>query len=154
MSQKHTPGRVCDACEGFCLEPVSSVSAGVELSLRIGQHVKHRDFNGRRVTGIVTGLSIDSEGSMKADIALDAPIVIAAGEGRPLDLWRQCVPAHELTPFDDRDELIDDLLHALQAEQEWRQRDTDGAIDPEWDYESMVGDLRRAAISKATGAAS
>lgn len=46
-----------------------------------------------------------------------------------------------------------DLLEALQAEQEWRARDEVGAIDPEWDYERMVGDKRRAAIAKATGVA-
>lgn len=34
-------------------------TAGVELSLRIGQRVRHRDYNGRRVTGIVNGLSIE-----------------------------------------------------------------------------------------------
>lgn len=44
-----------------------------------------------------------------------------------------------------------DLLEALQAEEEWRARDLSGAIDPEWDYETMVGAKRRAAIAKATG---
>jgi hypothetical protein len=42
-----------------------------------------------------------------------------------------------------------ELLEALQAEQEWREREADGALDPEWDYERMVGDKRRAAIAKA-----
>ena len=46
-----------------------------------------------------------------------------------------------------------DLLEALHAEEEWRARERDGALDPEWDYERMVGDKRRAAIAKATGAA-
>ena len=44
-----------------------------------------------------------------------------------------------------------DLLEALRAEEEWRAREKDGAIDPEWDYETMVGAKRRAAIAKATG---
>lgn len=44
-----------------------------------------------------------------------------------------------------------DLLAALQAEEEWRAREADGAIDPEWDYESMVGAKRRAAIARALG---
>ena len=44
-----------------------------------------------------------------------------------------------------------ELLVALQAEHEWRERDEAGAIDPEWDYETMVGSKRRAAIAKATG---
>lgn len=43
-----------------------------------------------------------------------------------------------------------ELLEALQAEQEWRDRERDGALDPEWDYELMVGAKRRAAIAKAT----
>jgi len=46
-----------------------------------------------------------------------------------------------------------DMLAALQAEEEWRRRDEDGALDPEWDYEEMVGRKRRAAIAKATGSA-
>lgn len=46
-----------------------------------------------------------------------------------------------------------ELLGALRAEQEWREREAAGAIDPEWDYEVMVGAKRRAAIAKATGAA-
>lgn len=45
-----------------------------------------------------------------------------------------------------------DLLDALLAEQEWRAREADGEIDPEWNYERMVGDKRRAAIAKAEGA--
>ncbi len=44
-----------------------------------------------------------------------------------------------------------ELLAALEAEQEWRDREAAGAIDPDWDYERMVGDKRRAAIAKATG---
>lgn len=46
-----------------------------------------------------------------------------------------------------------DLLAALQAEEEWRARDAAGALDPEWNYEVMVGAKRRAAIAKATGGA-
>ena len=42
------------------------------------------------------------------------------------------------------------LLEALLAEQEWRERERDGAIDPEWDYEGMVGAKRRAALDSAT----
>lgn len=45
------------------------------------------------------------------------------------------------------------LLEALLAEQEWRAREDSGEIDPEWDYEHMVGDKRRTAIAKATGPA-
>ena len=45
------------------------------------------------------------------------------------------------------------LLDALQAEEEWRAREAAGAIDPEWDYEVMVGNKRRAAIARAVRAA-
>jgi len=92
-----------------------NAQTGIAINLTIGQHVRHRDYKGRRVTGTVKGLSIDSEGSFQADITLDAPIVIEAGEGRPLDIWRQCVPVHELAPFDARDEVIADLRAALRA---------------------------------------
>ena len=46
-----------------------------------------------------------------------------------------------------------ELLAALEAEQEWRGREAVGELDPEWDYEVMVGAKRRAAIAKATGGA-
>ncbi len=42
-----------------------------------------------------------------------------------------------------------DLLEALIAEQEWRDREAAGALDPEWDYEILVGAKRRAAIAAA-----
>lgn len=44
-----------------------------------------------------------------------------------------------------------ELLEALEAEHEWREREEAGALDPDWDYEVMVGNKRRAAIAKATG---
>ena len=44
-----------------------------------------------------------------------------------------------------------DLLAALLAEHEWREREEDGALDPEHSYEELVGKKRRAALSKATG---
>lgn len=47
-----------------------------------------------------------------------------------------------------------ELLVALQAEQEWRERDEAGALDPEWDYELMVGDKRRRAITNSERVAS
>lgn len=42
------------------------------------------------------------------------------------------------------------LLEALQKEEEWRAREAAGELDPEWDYEQMVGQYRRAAIAAAT----
>lgn len=47
--------------------------------------------------------------------------------------------------------LNKDLLEALEAEEEWRGREAAGALDPEWDYETMVAAKRRAAIAKAKG---
>lgn len=110
----HTPGRICDACEGFCLQ--GRVDAGIEMSLRIGQHVRNRDHLGARFTGRVRGLSIDIERVLQADIVLDAPIVIPARDAgdRDISIWHQHVPAHELTPFDERDELLAEALVALR----------------------------------------
>lgn len=129
--------------------------SGVEISLHIGQRVRHRDHRGQRVTGVVNGISVDSDRLLQADLVLDAPIVIPAlsPEDREISIWRQHVPAHELAPFDDRDELIADLLAALEAEQEWQARDAVGEIEPDWDYERMVGDKRRSAIARARGCA-
>lgn len=44
--------------------------------------------------------------------------------------------------------LAEELLAALQAEEEWRAREAAGALDDEWDYETLVGNKRRAALSK------
>ena len=38
---------------------------------------------------------------------------------------------------------------AIEAEMEWQARARDGAIDPEWNYETMVGNKRRAALALA-----
>lgn len=43
------------------------------------------------------------------------------------------------------------LVDALKAEQEWRDREEAGALDPEWDYEMLVGDKRRSALAAAEG---
>ena len=90
--------------------------AALEISLRIGQRVRHQDYQGKRVTGIVRGLSVDSEDVLHADIALDEPIVIPAlnEDDHDLPIYRQHVPAHELAPFDEREELIARLLDAAQ----------------------------------------
>jgi hypothetical protein len=112
------------------------------MSFRIGQRLRHRDYyRGKRVTGVVQGLSIDGQRLM-VDIALDAPIVIPAGDGhRAIDIHRQHVPAHELTPFDERDELIAELVAALRSVVSVADRETDEFI------------RARAAIARAEAAA-
>lgn len=127
--------------------------AGLAIALHLGQRVRHQDFKGRRVTGVIRGLSIDMENTLQAEVVLDEAIVFAPlhqGD-REVRIHRQCVPAHELAPFDEREELIAALLWALRAEDEWRRREAAGALDPEWDYEGMVGDWRRAALAMAGG---
>jgi len=114
--------------------------AGSALALTIGQHVRHRDYKGRRVTGTVLSLGIEDQGVM-ATIGLDEPIVIPPSEpgDRPLDIYRQHVPAHELAPFDARDELIAEMLAALRA------------VVRVADRATIEFDAARAAIAKAAG---
>lgn len=94
-----------------------SVVASAQISLRIGQHVRHRDHLGKRVTGRVRGLTIEGDDdTLKAHFVLDEPIVIPAADGyAQFDIWHQTVPAHELTPFDERDEQVSEMLDALKA---------------------------------------
>lgn len=155
---KHTPGRQCDECEGPCLQSVERVrNASAVQSLHIGQHVRHHDHKGTRVTGVVCGLMLDEGGQLVADIVLDAPIIIPARGGfSETRIHRQHLPAHELAPFDDRDELISELLAVARkceqrlAAQKWV---TDGpreALGPE---AVLLVDLR-AVIAKAAESAS
>lgn len=122
-------------------------NAGVEMSVRIGQRVRHQDYQGQRVTGVVRGLSVDDERALMADIALDAPIVIPAKspDDREICIWNQHVPAHELAPFDDRDELIAELRLACE-----------GLLSIAETGVTSLGAVRaaRAAIAKVTGSAS
>lgn len=100
------------------LKPLTAkaADASVEMSFRIGQHVRHRDYKGQRVTGVVRGLSVDSEQGLLVDIVLDAPIVIPAGDGfAAISIYHQHAQAHEFAPFDERDELIAEMLAALQG---------------------------------------
>ena len=119
-------------------------AAGVELSLRIGQRVRHRDYQGRRVTGVVHGLSVETDRGLVASVVLDEPIVIpprAEGD-REIRINWQTDTAHEFTPFDDRDELIEQMLAALRGVLRVADRATDEF------------DAARAAIAKATGVTS
>lgn len=126
------------------------VDAGVEMSFRIGQRVRHQDYKGQRVTGVVRGLSIESERGLIVDIALDAPIVIPAGHGyAAISLYTQHAPAHEFSPFDERDELVAEMLEALQPFAAHNSSDETITITV------RTADVARAraAIAKATGAA-
>lgn len=137
MAEKHTQGPL----------------ASLEISLRIGQRVRHHDFHGKRVTGVVRGLSVDGENVLHADIALDEAIVIPPinADDHELRIHRQHVPAHELAPFDERDELIGGLLEAAQAAEAvlGRQKWLPGSTDPE----AVALFKLRAAIAKAMGEA-
>ena len=117
----------------------SQHNAGAEISIRIGQRVRHQDYQGQRVTGVVQGLTVEDRALM-VDIVLEAPIVIpASGDMREIKLYRQHVPVHELAPFDDRDELIAEMLAALQG------------VVAVADRATVEFDRARAAIAKATG---
>jgi hypothetical protein len=128
------------------MSDTSAQQAGVALNLTIGQRVRHRDYKGQRVTGTVRGLSIDADRVLEADIVLDAPIVIPARgpDDREVSIWHQRVPAHELAPFDEREELIAGLLSSLQA--------LLAAMDDGGDEPELVA--ARAAVAKAAEAGS
>jgi len=124
MSAQHTP------------------EAGIAISLRIGQRVRHRDdYKGQRVTGTVRSIAVEDRALMVL-IALDQPIIIPASEGcREIQIHTQHVPAHEVTAFDDRDELIAEMLAALQG------------VVRVADRATVEFDAARAAIANATGSA-
>jgi hypothetical protein len=120
-----------------------SAAAGVEISLRIGQRVRHHDFHGKRVTGVVRGLCIE-EDVLHADIVLDDALVIPPinADDHELRIYRQHVPAHELAPFDERDEVINELVRELKHAAHWFDQITPADAE-----------RYRAAIAKATGSA-
>jgi hypothetical protein len=118
-------------------------------ALRIGQHVRHRDYKGTRVTGIVKSLSVEPETGLMVTIALDSPIVIPKrGDGdRAIEIWTQYAQAHEFSPFDERDELIAEMLAALR-ELDSIERGLQGWHE---DARPEAWARARAAIAKATG---
>ena len=131
------------------------MNAGIELSLRIGQRVRKQDYKGQRVTGVIIGLTVEGDGrELMVDLILDAPIVIPArGELPAIDIHRQHVPAHELLPFDERDELIDELLAALERTRSLLAI-AEGQFPKEFNERVRVAVAdARAAIAKATGGA-
>jgi len=89
-------------------------TATADLSFRIGQRVRHVDYDGKRVTGLIRGLTVDGERGLMVSIALDSPIVIPAGHGySATNIYQQHAPAHEFAAFDERDEILAELLAAL-----------------------------------------
>lgn len=144
-------------------------TAALEVSLRIGQRVRHQDFKGKRVTGIVRGLSVDSDDVLHADIALDDAIVIPPRNENDseLRLYHQYVPAHELAPFDEREEMLAGMLTELRAARSYIQASRDnlsdchrnpvsGKLHPAnvCDEDNALLARIDAVIAKATGAAS
>lgn len=87
-----------------------------DCPLRVGQRVRHTDHLGQRVTGVIYGLSVCHERGLMVDCRLDAPIVIPSDEHSPsISIWNQYGQAHEFTAFDERDELVDELVGTLDA---------------------------------------
>lgn len=71
----------------------------------------------------------------------DAASLAHGRADREIRIWNQHVPAHELSPFDDRDELIAELLAACKVA-----FDQTCSVGRPKDWEQL-----RAAIAKATG---
>ncbi len=95
---------------------LTPIHASAALALHIGQHVRHRDYKGRRVAGRIQGLTIDPEQGLMAHAVLDEPIVIPADQyGPEVRNYHIHAPAHEFTPLDDRDELMAEMLDVLQT---------------------------------------
>ena len=71
--------------------------------------------------------------------------------------WSECANVEKgeaiLREHDSARAAVAELIEALRKEDEWSRREAEGAIDPEWDYESMVGQYRRAALARIGGAA-
>lgn len=89
-----------------------------DCPLRLGQRVRHTDYHGQRVTGVIVGLTLDHERGLMVDCALDEPIVIPAmGDFAATPIHRQYAQAHEFTPFDERDEQIAQLRAAVASYQ-------------------------------------
>lgn len=123
--------------------------AGVEISLRIGQHVRHRDHAGKRVTGIITSLQVESEQGLTASVILDEPIILPArGEGdREIRINWQTASVTEFVPFDDRDELIAEMLAVLRKARVGLE-----IANERIEFGSLLGDID-STIAKATGSA-
>ncbi len=96
---------------------LTPIAASASLALHIGQHVRHHEHKGQRVTGRVQGLTVDPERGLMVQCVLDEPIVLPADEHGPeIRIWHQHAQAHEFTPLDERDELIDELVGILVSD--------------------------------------
>lgn len=75
--------------------------------LRVGQRVRHTDYRGTPVTGVVYGITVDSERGLMVDCVLDTPLVLPATSSCPeLTIHRQYAPVHEFADADEHAELI------------------------------------------------
>lgn len=109
----------------------AAIDAGVQMQFRIGQRVRHTDYKGQRVTGVVRALSIDGEQGLMVSIALDTPIVIPEGPGyAAINIHTRHAQAHEFSPFDERDELIAEMRELLCSVHAIAQRH---GADTAWD---------------------
>lgn len=85
-----------------------------DCPLRVGQRVRHTDYQGKRITGVVHGLSVEHERGLMVDCVLDQPIILpATDQFEETKLHRQYAPAHEFAAFDERDELVAELTKEL-----------------------------------------
>jgi hypothetical protein len=130
------------------------VASAAAFNLRIGQRVHHREHEGRRVTGVVHGLNIESERGLVVAILLDEPIVIRKinEDDREVNIYWQTAQAHEFAPFDERDELIAGLVDSLN---EVLDLCAIGDVDEDTEAYGWGEAIKRAkeSIAKATGSA-
>lgn len=128
------------------------MSGGIDLSLRIGQRVRHQDYKGQRVTGVIRTIDIDAERGLMVTINLDAPIVIPATEKfREIPIYTQHAPAHEFSPFDERDEVLAALVEAITLQSKAMERICLGGEDPSDVVDDGLIATVNAALAKADG---
>lgn len=104
------------------------MSAGIQIGLRIGQrvlirervhgaawHAESRKLDRTKLLiGHIKGLALEDDGQgseqLMAHVTLERPYVSPAfGEYPALEIWRQHVPATDVLPYSDVDEILDAL---------------------------------------------
>jgi hypothetical protein len=110
----------------------------------------------RTTTGASTYQAWNALQAANLSARLSEACVLHARIARVLDIGRDYLECREWTYLQAQLRKVapaiagELMLEALQKEQEWRAREVAGELDPSWDYESMVGQYRRAAIAAAT----